>query len=184
MEAAERESAMLDRIHEAEGRRAAVEAQLEATKDELSMCWTFVKQLRLENTQKWRCEERNDWKALTDSIQADRRKLQMENTRLQTQLKNQGIGYSDVDAPRPELPTTRVSPGDADRRRRAPAVTPQAKAAAKGRHVQQKDVAATLSRRQGPPAPRPFSLSALVSAVWASQRKRQRTSVLAPVLSV
>jgi hypothetical protein len=122
-------------------------------------------------------EERNDWKALTDSIQADRRKLQMENTRLQTQLKNQGIGYSDVDAPRPELPTTRVSPGDADRRRRAPAVTPQAKAAAKGRHVQQKDVAATLSRRQGPPAPRPFSLSALVSAVWASQRKRQRTSV-------
>jgi len=32
----------------------------------------LVEQLKIENTKKWRVEERNDWKALVDSVQKDR----------------------------------------------------------------------------------------------------------------
>lgn len=44
-------------------------------------------QLKQENSQKWRLQERDDWKSLVDSIQKDRARLQDENLALQTALE-------------------------------------------------------------------------------------------------
>lgn len=48
----------------------------------VSMAWTrHVVNLRCP-VPKWRIEERDDWRALVDSMQADRNTLQEENARL------------------------------------------------------------------------------------------------------
>eukprot|EP00904_Undaria_pinnatifida_P005974 jgi/Undpi1/2506/HiC_scaffold_13.g05885.m1 len=67
--------------------RATLEAALESSRDQLADANSLVDQLRLENTRKWREEERNDWRALLDSTQEDRTALQQQNTRLETELK-------------------------------------------------------------------------------------------------
>jgi hypothetical protein len=45
-------------------------------------------QLKLENSKKWRLNERDDWKSLVESIQADRTALQEEVSRLEAELLN------------------------------------------------------------------------------------------------
>ncbi|CAM9518368.1 unnamed protein product [Ectocarpus sp. 4 AP-2014] len=66
--------------------RRTLEAALEACRDELGDAKSLVQQLRLENTRKWRVEERDDWRALLDSMQADRTALQRQNDRLEGEL--------------------------------------------------------------------------------------------------
>jgi len=44
-------------------------------------------QLKLENSKKWRLQERDDWKSLVDSVQRDRARLQDECHRLETELE-------------------------------------------------------------------------------------------------
>ncbi|CAN0499005.1 unnamed protein product, partial [Laminaria digitata] len=63
--------------------RSTLEAALDSNRDELADANSLVDQLRLENTRKWREEERNDWRALLDSTQEDRTTLQHQNTRLE-----------------------------------------------------------------------------------------------------
>ena len=55
-----------------EGENAELRDRLQAVLDELDFRNGQVEQLRLENTKKYRVEERNDWKALVDSVQFDR----------------------------------------------------------------------------------------------------------------
>ena len=45
-------------------------------------------QLKLENSKKWRLQERDDWKSLVDSVQRDRARLQDECHRLETELED------------------------------------------------------------------------------------------------
>ena len=45
-------------------------------------------QLKLENSKKWRLNERDDWKSLVESIQADRARLNEEVSRLEAELLN------------------------------------------------------------------------------------------------
>ncbi|CAM9136524.1 unnamed protein product [Pylaiella littoralis] len=59
---------------------------LEACRDELGDANNLVEQLRLENTRKWRVEERDDWRALLDSMQSDRTALQHRNDKLEVDL--------------------------------------------------------------------------------------------------
>ena len=74
-------------------------------------------QLKLENSKKWRLQERDDWKSLVDSVQRDRARLQDECHRLETELEEaraqqtalqgqlqarNGVGVS---APMPSSPT-------------------------------------------------------------------------------
>ncbi|CAM9961441.1 unnamed protein product, partial [Ectocarpus sp. 6 AP-2014] len=66
--------------------RRTLEAALETCRDELGDAKSLVEQLRLENTRKWRVEERDDWRALLDSMQADRTALQRQNDRLEGEL--------------------------------------------------------------------------------------------------
>ncbi|CAN0546924.1 unnamed protein product, partial [Ectocarpus sp. 12 AP-2014] len=66
--------------------RRTLEAALETCRDELGYAKSLVEQLRLENTRKWRVEERDDWRALLDSMQADRTTLQRQNDRLEGEL--------------------------------------------------------------------------------------------------
>eukprot|EP01041_Mallomonas_annulata_P002586 gene2586-5058_t len=47
-----------------------------------------VEQLKIENSKKWRLQERDDWKALVDSVQKDRDRLQDECLRLENALEN------------------------------------------------------------------------------------------------
>ena len=49
---------------------------------------SLVDQLKVENSRKSRLQERDDWKALIDSIQADRVRLQEENIILAQQLED------------------------------------------------------------------------------------------------
>ncbi|CAN0053821.1 unnamed protein product, partial [Hapterophycus canaliculatus] len=63
--------------------RRALEASLESCRDQLGDANSLVEQLRLENTRKWRVEERDDWRALLDSMQNDRTVLQHQNDKLE-----------------------------------------------------------------------------------------------------
>ena len=47
-----------------------------------------MEQLKSENSRKWRLQERDDWKSLVDSVQADRARLQEETMRLNLQLED------------------------------------------------------------------------------------------------
>ena len=44
----------------------------------------YSEQLKLENSKKWRLQERDDWKSLVESVQKDRSRLQDDCIRLQT----------------------------------------------------------------------------------------------------
>lgn len=44
-------------------------------------------QMKLENSKKWKLQERDDWKSLVDSVQKDRSRLQEECARLEAQLE-------------------------------------------------------------------------------------------------
>ena len=46
----------------------ALRQQLQTCLDELDFRHGQIEQLKLENTRKWRIEERNDWKSLVDSV--------------------------------------------------------------------------------------------------------------------
>jgi hypothetical protein len=46
----------------------------------------LAEQLQIENTKKWRLQERDDWKSLLESVQEDRSRLQEECDRLEEQL--------------------------------------------------------------------------------------------------
>jgi hypothetical protein len=46
----------------------------------------FAEQLQLENSKKWRLQERDDWKALVDSVQKDRIRLQEECNKMEREL--------------------------------------------------------------------------------------------------
>lgn len=54
-------------------------SKLEACLDQLDFCTGACEQLKLEASTKWRVEERNDWKALVDSVQKDRDEQREEN---------------------------------------------------------------------------------------------------------
>lgn len=47
----------------------------------------YSQQLKLENSQKWRLQERDDWKSLVDSVQIDRGRLQDTCNRLEIELE-------------------------------------------------------------------------------------------------
>ena len=47
----------------------------------------YSQQLKLENSQKWRLQERDDWKSLVDSVQIDRGRLQDSCNRLEIELE-------------------------------------------------------------------------------------------------
>ena len=83
---AEREHELVEQLRAKEEECAAMRADYEIARDELQLCWSFVDQLKKENTLKWRCEERDDWKALVTSIQEDRARLLRENATLRRRL--------------------------------------------------------------------------------------------------
>lgn len=45
-----------------------------------------AEQLKLENTTKWKLQERDDWRALSDSLRADRNRLLQENEELHRKI--------------------------------------------------------------------------------------------------
>lgn len=47
---------------------------------------SYAEQLKVENSKKWRLQERDDWKALVESVQRDRSRLQDECNNLEHQL--------------------------------------------------------------------------------------------------
>lgn len=56
--------------------------QLQTVLDELDFKNGQVEQIKLEASRKWRVEERDDWKALVDSVQRDREELREVNEKL------------------------------------------------------------------------------------------------------
>jgi hypothetical protein len=58
---------------------ARLKNELQACLDELDFRNGLVEQLKIENSKKWRVEERNDWKSLVDSVQRDRDEIRKEN---------------------------------------------------------------------------------------------------------
>ena len=61
-----------------------VSRQLEQERDYFR---NLAEQLKEENTKKWRLQERDDWKALLESVQEDRERLQEDCNRLESQLE-------------------------------------------------------------------------------------------------
>ena len=85
-QAEEKISGLEEELAHAQRDSIALRQCASAAQDEVQLCRGMIQQLRLENTQKWRIEEREDWKALVASIQSDRRQLQEENLALSKEL--------------------------------------------------------------------------------------------------
>lgn len=47
----------------------------------------YSEQLKLENSKKWRLQERDDWKSLVESVQTDRGRLQEDCSKLEGELE-------------------------------------------------------------------------------------------------
>ena len=73
-------------------------------------------QLRLENTKKWRVEERNDWRQLVDSLQRDRRELQARCDELEGE--NGALKERRPPAPPTSSPGSAFAAGSSPRARR------------------------------------------------------------------
>ena len=56
----------------------------ERLQEERDLFHNMSEQLKIENSKKWRLQERDDWKSLVDSVQRDRCRLQDECHRLET----------------------------------------------------------------------------------------------------
>lgn len=78
---------LVERNQVLESENKSLKSKLAACLDELDFRNGLIEQLKIENSQKWRVEERNDWKSLVDSVQRDRDELQEENERLRKELE-------------------------------------------------------------------------------------------------
>lgn len=64
----------------------------EAISSERDYFRNYSEQLKLENSQKWRLQERDDWKSLVESVQTDRGRLQENCNRLEIELEEAKAG--------------------------------------------------------------------------------------------
>lgn len=87
---AKKEHELLEKLRERESECEQLKADYEIARDELQLCWSYVDQMKKENTLKWRCEERDDWRALVTSLQQDRQRLLRENATLRSRLEEFG----------------------------------------------------------------------------------------------
>lgn len=79
------------RVTELELQCEVRKAEVEKLKEERDYLLNLTENLKLENSKKWRLQERDDWKALVDSIQKDRDRLQDECLRLETALEQSQV---------------------------------------------------------------------------------------------
>lgn len=63
---------------------ASIRSLLAEAESERDYFKNYSEQLKLENSKKWRLQERDDWKSLVESVQKDRSRLQDDCIRLQT----------------------------------------------------------------------------------------------------
>mmetsp|Transcript_395 Transcript_395/g.740 ORF Transcript_395/g.740 Transcript_395/m.740 type:complete len:371 (-) Transcript_395:81-1193(-) len=77
-----------EKIAELEKQNEIERQKYEKCADERDYYRNYAEQLRLENSKKWRLQERDDWKALVDSVQKDRQRLQDECNALEHELMN------------------------------------------------------------------------------------------------
>jgi len=75
------------RVKEAENRNAVLEQEIQSQRSECEYFSKLSEQYKTENSKKWRLAERDDWKALVDSVQRDRNRLQDELVRTELALQ-------------------------------------------------------------------------------------------------
>lgn len=78
---------LTERVKELERACELNQQEVDKLKEERDFLLQLTEQLKVENSKKWRLQERDDWKALVDSIQKDRDRLQDECLRLETALE-------------------------------------------------------------------------------------------------
>ena len=69
-----------------------LESEAEAISSERDHFKNYSEQLKLENSKKWRLQERDDWKSLVESIQTDRTRLREDCGRLESELEEAKAG--------------------------------------------------------------------------------------------
>lgn len=69
-----------------------LESEAEAISSERDHFKNYSEQLKLENSKKWRLQERDDWKSLVESIQTDRTRLRQDCSRLESELEEAKAG--------------------------------------------------------------------------------------------
>mmetsp|Transcript_9116 Transcript_9116/g.34361 ORF Transcript_9116/g.34361 Transcript_9116/m.34361 type:complete len:211 (-) Transcript_9116:1134-1766(-) len=74
--------------------------ELEGARDRVMLLEATTRQLKIEVSNKWRVEERNEWRALVDSLQKDRAALQEENQELLDQIEVLKAGQGAADSER------------------------------------------------------------------------------------
>ena len=100
LEAAETKHLLKQQVHDLSQQVAELEIEREEQAAELSHCRSHIEQLKVQNSTKYRMEERSnhlkffdldsqiifisdDWRAFSDSIQKDRRRLEEEKDELE-----------------------------------------------------------------------------------------------------
>lgn len=75
------------RVHDLEIENQQLKELSSKYKDERDVLKSTVEQLKLENNAKWKFQERDDWKALVGSLQADRDRLRSELSEMESRLE-------------------------------------------------------------------------------------------------
>lgn len=81
-------SALNNRVNELQSACDAKDKEINEVTSERDYYKNNVEQLKLENSKKWRLQERDDWKSLVDSVQNDRSRLQDHCLQLEISLEN------------------------------------------------------------------------------------------------
>lgn len=76
--AEEAEFKLKQRIKQLEATLGEYEAQAQDYEDELDLARSTIQELKTQQSKKWRLEALDDWKALVNQLQADRKRLQGE----------------------------------------------------------------------------------------------------------
>ncbi len=84
--AVENEARLRSQIKQLEKSNTDAELAASRARDEAEFWRMKAYQLELENSKKWRVEERDDWRALVSAIQDDRKALQFDNEVLESRV--------------------------------------------------------------------------------------------------
>ena len=75
-------------IDELQATLATRDDELKSLRNERTSLMTQLEQVRAENSKKWRLQERDDWRALVQTLQEDRDRLQQHCLTLELQLED------------------------------------------------------------------------------------------------
>lgn len=82
-----------NKIEELSNENIGLKERFQTLENEREYYCNLSEQLKIENSKKWRLQERDDWKSLVESVQIDRSRLQDECIHLENEIEQMKAFY-------------------------------------------------------------------------------------------